>query len=60
MNSAKRTAAIHLGFGSAADKSFRGYEYAANYLADYDDKNYTRYSTAHPQLDGVMYFDKHT
>jgi hypothetical protein len=48
LNSAHRTVRIHLGFGSLPDKTFRGFDYAANLLNTYDDKNYTRYSDAHP------------
>ena len=50
---------IHLGIGSSEDHSFRGVDYAANFMTFFDDKNFTRYSPAHPQLDGVFYYDKH-
>ena len=50
---------IHLGFGSLPDNTFRGVDYATNVLIFYDDKNYTRYdSVAHPQLDGVFFYDR--
>ena len=58
LNGAKRTAAIHLGSASAPDKSFHGYDYAANFFRSMDDKNYTQYSDAHPQIDNVFYYDK--
>ena len=58
LNSVDRTAMIHLGWGSLPDRSFRGYDYAANILYAYDDKNYTHYSEAHPQLDGVFFYNK--
>jgi hypothetical protein len=43
-----RTAAIHIGVGSAADNGFRGVEYSYNKLEIFDDKNYTYYTPAHP------------
>ncbi len=55
-----RTAAIHMGVGSAADNAVRGVEYSFNKLEIFDDKNYTYYSPAHPQLDGIVFWDKHT
>lgn len=55
----QRTMKIHLGFGSLPDATFRGVDYAANFVNFYDDKNYTHYSDAHPQLDHVFYYDKH-
>ena len=57
LSTAKRTCSIHLGFASVPDRSFRGYDYAANWLYSYDDKNYTFYSESHPQLDGVFYLN---
>ena len=59
-NGSKRTAAVHLGVGSREDKNFRGYDYAANLLYPFDDKNFTKYADWHPQLDGVFYKDKKT
>jgi hypothetical protein len=51
---------IHAGFGSLADNTFRGIDYASNFLYLYDDKNYTHYDpVSHPQLDGTFYFNKH-
>ena len=58
-NGSKRTAAIHLGVGSAKENNFRVFDYAANLLEAHDDKNYTHYTEAHPQLEGVNYYDKH-
>jgi hypothetical protein len=34
---------IHGGWASAPDMSFRGMDYAANYVNLYDDKNYYMY-----------------
>lgn len=56
--STKRTAALHLGAASVKDNSFRIYDYAANMLMAIDDKNYTHYSNEHPQLDGIVFYDK--
>jgi hypothetical protein len=41
LNAAQRTAMIHLGVASVPDNTFRGFDYAANLLNTYDDKNYT-------------------
>jgi hypothetical protein len=50
---------IHIGIGSVPDKLFRGFDYAANFLFMYTDKNYTHYDKlSHPQLDGIFYYDK--
>lgn len=55
---------LHLGWGSLPDKTFRGMDYASNMLYYYDDKNYTRgwndtqYTPAHPQMNGIFFFDK--
>lgn len=49
--SANRTAMIHGGWASAPDNTFRGMEYAQNWLYLYDDKNYTKAytnDTTHP------------
>ena len=57
----KRTAMIHGGWGSAPDHTFRGMDYAANWLYLYDDKNYTAYNPkTHQQLNGVFFLDSHT
>jgi len=48
MSSADRTMRIHLGVGSLPDNTFRGVNYASNYIDFFDDKNYTIYSDAHP------------
>jgi hypothetical protein len=50
---------IHLGFGSLPDNTFRGLDYAHNFVTFFDDSNYTHYSDSHPQLDGIFYYDKH-
>ncbi|TNV78485.1 hypothetical protein FGO68_gene8749 [Halteria grandinella] len=60
LNTAKRTMRIHGGWGSAPDHSFRGMDFAANFVKLYDDHNYTHYSNqSHPQMDGIFYLDKH-
>ena len=58
LQTANRTMMIHLGFGSLPDKQFRGVDYASNYLAFYNDTNYPHYSPAHPQFDGIFFYDK--
>lgn len=54
-----RTCAIHVGLASAADHSFRMFEYAEKTLNNYDDSNYTHYAANHPKKSGIAYFDKH-
>jgi hypothetical protein len=39
---------IHIGMSSLPDNSFRGWDYSENVLFNFDDKNYTDYSPAHP------------
>jgi hypothetical protein len=55
---AKRTCAIHVGVGDRNTMDFRGIEYAAKIINIYDDKNQPAYPQ-HPQLNGVVYWDKH-
>lgn len=51
---------IHGGWGSLPDNTFRGMNFASNFLYLYDDKNYTHYDpVAHPQMDGIFFLDKH-
>lgn len=46
---AKRTMKIHGGWASLPDNTFRGMNYAHNFLYLYDDKNYTHYDPVyHP------------
>lgn len=60
LQTSARTMKIHGGWGSLPDKTFRGMNYAHNFLYLYDDKNYIQYDDAfHPQLDGVFFFDRH-
>lgn len=54
-----RTCAIHLGIASLHDHNFRMFEYSQNVLNNYDDNNYTHYTTAHPKVKGIAFFDKH-
>lgn len=58
--SANRTQRIHLGIGSLEDNSFLGFEYSEKFVYVFNDKNYTAYSEAHPQMDGIMFWDKHS
>jgi len=55
----KRTMKLHIGIGSESDNQFRGIEYASNKITVFDDTNYTYYTPSHPQLEGVMFWDKH-
>jgi hypothetical protein len=55
----KRTIMNHFGVGSLPDKTFRGVNYAANFVSFFNDSNYTHYSESHPQLSGVFYLDRH-
>jgi len=54
----RRTCRIHVGVGSQKDKRMNGIMMSFNELSIFDDKNYTYYSDAHPQMDGIMYWDK--
>lgn len=58
LTSTNRTMKIHLGLGSSVDKTFRGVNYAHNFIDFFDDKNYRHYGPEHPQLNGVFYYDK--
>lgn len=59
MENTHRTMRIHIGLGSANDRSFRGVLYGYNNLTNFDDSNYTYYSDAHPQMNGVFFWDRH-
>lgn len=59
INNAHRTCAIHVGLASVEDHSFRMIEYAYKSFNVYDDKNYNHYTKAHPQKNGIAYWDKH-
>lgn len=59
LSNTHRTCAIHIGLGSVEDHSFRMMEYAYKTLNVYDDTNYNHYTKAHPQKNGIAYFDKH-
>lgn len=56
---AKRTQKIFIGIGSLEDNSFLAVQYSEKIVNVINDKNYTSYSAAHPQIDGVVYFDKY-
>jgi len=55
----KRPAKIHVGIGSRLENKFEGIEMDFNEIHIFDDKNYTYYSDVHPQMDGIMFWDKH-
>lgn len=58
--STNRTMKIHGGWASLPDNTFRGMNYAANFVDLFNDRNYYEYNDySHPQLDGVFFFDKH-
>lgn len=60
LTNANRTMMIHNGWGSLPDNSFRGVDYAANFIKFYDDKTWIgEFNDAHPQMDGIFYYDKH-
>jgi len=60
LESADRTWQMFLGVGSVEDNKLLGFEYAAKELIVYDDQNYTTpYPEAHPQLDGIVYWDRY-
>jgi len=59
LNEANRTMMVHLGWGSASDSSFVGADYTKDWVKFYDDKSWLgQFSSAHPQMDGVFYYDK--
>lgn len=43
-----KTMRIHIGMSSLSDNSFRGWDYSLNVVDNFNDKNYTNYSSAHP------------
>jgi hypothetical protein len=60
LTNANRTMMIHNGWGSLPDNSFRGVDYAANFIKFYDDKTWIgEFNDAHPQMDGIFYYDKY-
>jgi len=59
ISSTPRTCRVHVGVGSRADNAFLGMRMGWNALEIYDDKNYTDYTEVHPQMDGIMFWDKH-
>jgi len=59
LEDAKRTYQIYVGVGSNDDKTFRGFTYAAKELNMYSDLNWSHpFSPAHPQMNGIMYWDE--
>lgn len=59
LNAADRTMMIHNGWGSAPDNSFRGADYSKEWVKFYDDKNWIApFTDAHPQMDGIFFYDK--
>ena len=60
LTGAHRTMKIHGGWGSAPDNSFRGMDFASNFVSFYDDNDYFFYEPQyHPQLEGVFFLNKH-
>jgi len=57
LKKAHRTCSIHVGVASSKDNAFHGVEYSYNTLNIYNDKNYSFYSEAHPQMDSVFFWD---
>ncbi|EGD75487.1 hypothetical protein PTSG_06561 [Salpingoeca rosetta] len=55
----RRTCSIHLGVGSRHDQQFRAVEYGHEEVLVYDDLNYPTYLPAHPQMDGLVFINKH-
>lgn len=55
---ASRTCNIHVGIGSKADNSFEGLRINFDTVEIYNDKNFTNYTAAHPQMDGIMFWNK--
>lgn len=56
---ANRTYDMMLGVGSLNDNSFRGFRYNYIELLMYTDQNWSApFSPSHPQMDGVVYWDK--
>lgn len=56
---ANRTCNIYVGLGSKPDNSFRGFQYAHTELLMYTDQNWSApFSSWHPQMDGVIFWDK--
>jgi len=54
-----RTCRVHVGVGSRKDNNFQGIQMSYNEMNIFNDKNYTEYTVYHPQIDGVMFFEKH-
>jgi hypothetical protein len=59
MANAERTCQIYVGVGERRLGQFRAFAYAHESLNTYDDINYPFYTPAHPQMDGVVFVDKH-
>jgi len=55
-----RTCRIHIGLGSAESNSFEGLDYSWKVVDVFNDHNYTSYNDlSHPEMEGVVFFDKH-
>lgn len=49
-----------MGLASAESNTFEGLDYSWKVVNVYNDHNYTHYDPiAHPELEGVVFFDKH-
>ena len=59
IQNAKKTYQIYVGVGSKSDNELRGFQYSYAKTEVYSDKNWSKpFSTNHPQMNGVMYWDK--
>lgn len=59
MQITNRTVRNLIGIGTRSQNKFVGVQYSWNTLNVFDDKNYTNYfPQAHPQMDGVMFWDE--
>jgi len=56
---AKRTCSIWVGLGDGYLNEFRTVQYSHDYIQVYDDFNFPVYPPAHPQMEGVVFVDKH-
>eukprot|EP00761_Pharyngomonas_kirbyi_P012196 gb/GECH01012223.1/.p1 GENE.gb/GECH01012223.1/~~gb/GECH01012223.1/.p1 ORF type:complete len:436 (+),score=87.35 gb/GECH01012223.1/:1-1308(+) len=57
--SAKRTCSIFVGLGDSKMNQFRAVEYSHENVTVLDDKNFPAYPPDHPQMNGLVFIDKH-
>jgi predicted Zn-dependent protease with MMP-like domain len=55
-----RTCSVFLGVGGRHLNQFRAIEYSLQQVVAFNDVNYPYYAETHPQLDGVVFIDKHS